>query len=259
MSTSNAPAPAYTSHKLLVANRGEIAVRILRTAKRLNVATVAVYTRPDATAPHVILADEAVALRAHDEDPVSNAAGYLDAEAIVTVCKDRGVTLVHPGYGFLSENASFAQMVVDAGIGWLGPRPGTIEAMGLKHRARELAREVDVPLVPGSQGLLRDVDDAVALASEIGLPVMLKSTAGGGGMGLVVCNSVEELREKFESTQARAQVSVSSLPSLPPVSNMYDNLCRHCFTTTAFSSSGTTRVHGTLKCRCVFGISYDFD
>ncbi|TFK80957.1 urea carboxylase [Polyporus arcularius HHB13444] len=205
MSTSNTPAPAYTSHKLLVANRGEIAVRILRTAKRLKIATVAVYTRPDATAPHVILADEAVALRAHDEDPVSNARGYLDAEAIVTICKDRGVTLVHPGYGFLSENASFAQMVVDADIGWLGPRPKTIEAMGLKHRARDLAGEVDVPLVPGSQGLLRDVDDAVALASEIGLPVMLKSTAGGGGMGLVLCNSVEELREKFESTQARAQ------------------------------------------------------
>ena len=208
MSSSDPPAnsTAYASHKLLVANRGEIAVRILRTAKRLQIRTVAVYTRPDATAPHVVLADEAVALRAHDEDPVSNARGYSDAAALVAICKERGVTLVHPGYGFLSENAAFAQMVVDAGIGWLGPRPETIEAMGLKHRARELAMEVDVPLVPGSKGLLRDVDDAVGLAAEIGLPVMLKSTAGGGGMGLVVCNSLDELREKFQSTQARAQV-----------------------------------------------------
>ena len=208
MSSSDPPAntKAYASHKLLVANRGEIAVRILRTAKRLQIRTVAVYTRPDATAPHVVLADEAVALRAHDEDPVSNARGYSDAAALVAICKERGVTLVHPGYGFLSENAAFAQMVVDAGIGWLGPRPETIEAMGLKHRARELALEVDVPLVPGSKGLLRDVDDAVGLAAEIGLPVMLKSTAGGGGMGLVVCSSMDELREKFQSTQARAQV-----------------------------------------------------
>ncbi|KAI0759541.1 urea carboxylase [Trametes elegans] len=199
------PTPSYSSHKLLVANRGEIAVRVLRTARRLGIPTIAVYTRTDATAPHAILADEAVALRADDEDPVSNARGYLDADAILTICKERGVTLVHPGYGFLSENERFAQMVVDAGITWLGPRPDTIEAMGLKHRARELAIEVDVPLVPGSKSLLRDADEAVALADSIGYPVMLKSTAGGGGMGLVVCNTAEDLRVKFASTQARAQ------------------------------------------------------
>ncbi|KAI0641597.1 urea carboxylase [Trametes meyenii] len=197
--------PSYASHKLLVANRGEIAVRVLRTAHRLQLPTVAVYTRSDATAPHVVLADEAVALRPDDEDPVSNARGYLDADAILAICKERCVTLVHPGYGFLSENARFAQMVLDAGITWLGPRPDTIEAMGLKHRARELAMEVGVPLVPGSKGLLGDVDGAVQLANEIGYPVMLKSTAGGGGMGLVVCNSSEGLRLKFSSTQARAQ------------------------------------------------------
>ncbi|KAI8976308.1 urea carboxylase [Trametes punicea] len=192
-------------HKLLVANRGEIAVRILRTARRLRIPTVAIYTRSDATAPHVVLADEAVALRADDEDPVSNARGYLDADAIVAVCRERGVTLVHPGYGFLSENERFARMVVSAGVTWLGPRPETIEAMGLKHRARELAVEVDVPLVPGSKSLLRDVEEAVELANAIGYPVMLKSTAGGGGMGLVVCSSAEELRVRFASTQARAQ------------------------------------------------------
>ncbi|KAI0368220.1 urea carboxylase [Pilatotrama ljubarskyi] len=200
-----AQTPSYASHKLLVANRGEIAVRVLRTARRLGIPTVAVYTRSDATAPHVVLANEAVPLRPDDDDPISNARGYLDADAILAVCKARGVTLVHPGYGFLSENERFARMVVDAGITWLGPRPDTIEAMGLKHRARELAVEVDVPLVPGSKSLLRDVDEAVGLANEIGYPVMLKSTAGGGGMGLVVCNSAEELRTRFASTQARAE------------------------------------------------------
>ncbi|KAI0667169.1 urea carboxylase [Trametes maxima] len=197
--------PSFALHKLLVANRGEIAVRVLRTARRLQLPTVAVYTRSDATAPHVVLADEAVALRPNDEDPASNARGYLDADAILAICKEHGVTLVHPGYGFLSENAHFAQMVIDAGITWLGPRPDTIEAMGLKHRARGLAIEVDVPLVPGSKGLLRDVEEAIQLANEIGYPVMLKSTAGGGGMGLAVCNGSEELRLKFSSTQARAQ------------------------------------------------------
>ena len=197
--------PAYPHHKLLIANRGEIAVRILRTAKRLGIRTIAVYTRLDATAPHVVLADESVALRPDDADPVSNARGYLDGDAIVAICKERGATLLHPGYGFLSEDARFAQKVQDAGVTWLGPRPETIEAMGLKHRARELAREVDVPLVPGSQGLLQDVDGAVAFSEEIGFPVMLKSTAGGGGMGLVVCGTADEVRAKFPSIQGRAQ------------------------------------------------------
>ncbi|EJF56376.1 urea carboxylase [Dichomitus squalens LYAD-421 SS1] len=194
-----------STHTLLVANRGEIAVRILRTAKRLGIRTLAVYTRSDATSPHVTLADEAAPLREQDEDPVSNARGYIDAEAIIAVCKERGVTLLHPGYGFLSENSDFARKVADAGVIWLGPRAETIEAMGLKHRARELAREVDVPLVPGSNGLLQDMNEAVASAEEIGFPVMLKSTAGGGGMGLVVCATVDELRARFAGTQARAE------------------------------------------------------
>ena len=200
------PDPPHSHHKLLIANRGEIAVRILRTAQRLGIHTIAVYTRSDATAPHVVLADEAAELRPDDADPVSNARGYLDADAIVAICRELEATLLHPGYGFLSEDARFARKVEDAGVTWLGPRPETIEAMGLKHRARELAREVDVPLVPGSNGLLRDVDEAVMVAEEIGFPVMLKSTAGGGGMGLVVCSTVDELRVKFSSTQARARV-----------------------------------------------------
>ncbi|KZT03045.1 urea carboxylase [Laetiporus sulphureus 93-53] len=191
--------------KLLIANRGEIAVRILRTAKRLNIPTVAIYTRADATSPHVSLADEAVALHPDDTDPLSNSRGYLDPEAIVAICKKCSVTLVHPGYGFLSENAHFAGLLREEGITFLGPRPETIQAMGLKHEARMLAKEADVPLVPGSQGLVDDVEVAVTVAKGIGFPVMLKSTAGGGGMGLVVCRDVEELRSRFHATQERAQ------------------------------------------------------
>ena len=211
MSPNPDPAPSHHIHKLLIANRGEIAVRILRTAKRLGIHTIAVYTRSDATAPHVIPADEAVELRPDDADPVSNARGYLDADAIVTICRERGATLLHPGYGFLSEDARFARKVEDAGVTWLGPRAETIEAMGLKHRARELAREVDVPLVPGSRGLLQDADEAIAVSEKIGFPVMLKSTAGGGGMGLVVCGTADELRVKFSGTQARARVRLGGM------------------------------------------------
>ncbi|THG95498.1 hypothetical protein EW026_g6173 [Hermanssonia centrifuga] len=147
--------------KLLVANRGEIAVRILRTAKRLQIPTIAVYTQADATAPHVSLADESIALRSEDLDPLSNSRGYLDAEAILDVCKSRGVTLVHPGYGFLSENASFARSLEQAGITWLGPSADTIELMGLKHAARAAAIEANVPVVPGSDGLVTDIEDAL--------------------------------------------------------------------------------------------------
>ena len=182
-------------------------MRILRTARRLGLRTLSVYTRADATAPHVVLADEAAPLRPDDPDPVSNARGYLDADALVAVAKAHGATLVHPGYGFLSENAGFARAMGEAGVRWLGPRPETIEAMGLKHRARELAAEVGVPLVPGSRGLVCNVGEAVEEARRIGFPVMLKSTAGGGGMGLVVCHSADEIRVKFPTTQARAEVS----------------------------------------------------
>ncbi|PCH34617.1 urea amidolyase [Wolfiporia cocos MD-104 SS10] len=191
-------------HKLLVANRGEIAVRVLRTAKRLGLRTVAIYTRTDATSPHVVLADESVALNPDDTDSVSNARGYLDAETIVAICRAHRVTLVHPGYGFLSENAHFASLLAEAGVTFLGPKNETIQAMGLKHEARILATAVDVPLVPGSQGLIENVEDAVLLADRIGYPVMLKSTAGGGGMGLVMCQNANELRVKFVATQERA-------------------------------------------------------
>jgi len=220
---------SFQQQKLLVANRGEISVRVLRTAKRLHIPTVAVYTRTDATSPHVLLADDAVALRPDDLDPVSNSRGYLDAEAIVDICKERGVTLVHPGYGFLSENTHFASLLQDAGITFLGPRPETIQAMGLKHEAKALAIEVNVPLVPGSDGLLETEDEAVEVAYKLGYPVMLKSTAGGGGMGLAICRTADELRMRFHSTQERATVShvVDCLELCNHVSVSVQSLFKH--------------------------------
>lgn len=197
-------------HKLLVANRGEIAVRILRTARRLGLRTVSVYTQVDATAPHVVLADESVPLIPNITEPAANAKGYTDIDDILRVCSERDVTLVHPGYGFLSENAEFARRLEEAGVKLLGPSVQVIEDMGLKHRARELAVKAGVPVVPGSDPsrLVECVGEAIGIAERIGYPVMLKATAGGGGMGLVVCRDEVELKATFESTQQRANVSM---------------------------------------------------
>ncbi|KAG6373685.1 allophanate hydrolase subunit 2-domain-containing protein [Boletus reticuloceps] len=197
----------YGGHKLLVANRGEIAVRVLRTAKHLGISTIAVYSPSDALSPHVSLADEAALLKdtSQPSDGQPESKLYLSLSAIIAVCKDRHVTMVHPGYGFLSENPDFAQAVVDAGMIWLGPQPNVIRAMGLKHEARTLAAKAGLPLVPGSQGLVNTQADALRIASEIGFPVMLKATAGGGGMGLVICNDDTELSARYESTRERAE------------------------------------------------------
>lgn len=199
----------YGGHKLLVANRGEIAVRVIRTAKQLGISTVAVYSASDALSPHVSLADEAALLKDTSQlsDGLPESKLYLSLSAIAAVCKDRHVTMVHPGYGFLSENADFARAVVDAGMIWLGPQPDVIRTMGLKHEARDLAAKAGLPLVPGSQGLVSTPEDALRIARDIGFPVMLKATAGGGGMGLVICKDDTELSVQFKNTRERAEVS----------------------------------------------------
>lgn len=191
----------YLHHKLLVANRGEIAVRILRTARRLSIATIAIYTRADAQAQHVRFASQSVPL------PGDDAAGYLDAQAIIDICKTYDVTLVHPGYGFLSENHNFARMLTDAGVTFLGPRSECIETLGLKHIARSIAAEVGIPPVPGSKDLVHDVEAAIQWAQNIGWPVMMKCTAGGGGTGLMVCKDESEIKQRFEAMKERAKVS----------------------------------------------------
>lgn len=201
-------------HKLLIANRGEIAYRILRTAHRLGLSTITIYAHTDATSPHVLYSSPShcpnsvsIPLSPHVTDPTTNSRAYLDGDQILAIAKAEGATLLIPGYGFLSENSEFAKKVVDSGIVWLGPRPETLRSMGLKHLARELAISAGVPVVPGSEGLVHDVETAVQWGRKIGWPVMLKATGGGGGMGIVVCEGEEEMRKVFDKTGERAEVS----------------------------------------------------
>ena len=178
--------------KLLIANRGVIACRIIRTAKKMGVKTVAVYSEADAGAPHVLQADESVCL-----GPAPARESYLAVDKIMAAIRDTGATAVHPGYGFLSENADFARACEDSGVAFVGPSADQIVGFGLKHRARQIAEDCGVPLLPGTK-LLADVDEAVAAAQGIGYPVMLKSTAGGGGIGMRVCEDDAGLRDSYE-------------------------------------------------------------
>ncbi len=187
--------------KVLVANRGEIAVRVIRTLKRMGIASVAVYSDADRFTPAVAMADEAVRL-----GPAPAAESYLNVEAVIAACRETGAEAVHPGYGFLSENIGFAQRLAAEGIAFIGPRPEQIEAFGLKHKARELARASGVPLLPGTD-LLSSIDEALSAAETIGYPVMLKSTAGGGGIGMQLCADAKALSDSFASVQRTANAS----------------------------------------------------
>ncbi|KAL2408119.1 Urea amidolyase [Exophiala dermatitidis] len=184
---------------LLVANRGEIAVRICKTARKLGIKTISIYTSADAASAHVGAADEAVLLSGPD------AKGYIDGEHIVEIAKSKGADAVIPGYGFLSENTDFARHVADAGMVFVGPSPKCIEDFGIKHTARELAEKADVPIVPGSKGLINSEEEAVAEAKRLGYPVMLKATAGGGGMGLMACSDEKAVRESFKTVKSRGE------------------------------------------------------
>jgi len=187
--------------KVLIANRGEIAVRILRTLRRMNVASVAVYSDADRFTPAVLQADQAVRL-----GPAAAAESYLNIDAVVQACLATGAEAVHPGYGFLSENPAFAEALAAHGIAFIGPRPEHLRAFGLKHTAREIAVASGVPLLPGS-ALLTHAAHALTEAQRIGYPVMLKSTAGGGGIGMHLCADPEALAQAFTSVQRTATAS----------------------------------------------------
>ncbi len=187
--------------KILIANRGEIAARVIRTCRRLGIATVAVYAEADRFTRPVLDADEAVAI-----GPSPAKESYLRAEAIIAACRETGAQAVHPGYGFLSENAAFAEALAAEGIAFIGPRPEHLRAFGLKHTARELAQAAGVPLLPGSP-LLSDVAQALTAAEALGYPVMLKSTAGGGGIGMQLCHDPAELAARFAAVQRMATSS----------------------------------------------------
>ncbi|MCX5371091.1 5-oxoprolinase/urea amidolyase family protein [Streptomyces sp. NBC_00103] len=193
-----------TFDTLLVANRGEIAVRIIRTARELGLRTVAVYSDADRSAAHVRLADQAVRL-----GPAPAKESYLDADLVLAAAKDTGAGAIHPGYGFLSEDAAFARRCADAGIVFVGPTPEQLELFGAKHTARAAAQAAGVPLAPGT-GLLADLPEALEQARLVGYPVMLKATGGGGGIGMSACGSAAELTDAWERVQRVAAASFSS-------------------------------------------------
>ncbi|RMU86250.1 Urea amidolyase-like protein [Pseudomonas coronafaciens pv. porri] len=189
--------------KLLIANRGAIACRILRTLRTLQVKGVAVYSEADAASLHLMQADEA-----HSLGEGGAASTYLAVDKVLAIAKASGARAIHPGYGFLSENAAFAQACEDAGIAFVGPTPEQLRVFGLKHTARALARQHGVPLLEGTE-LLDSLESALSAARAIGYPVMLKSTAGGGGIGMRVCRSAEELTDSFEAVKRLGQNNFS--------------------------------------------------
>ncbi len=185
---------------LLVANRGEIAARVIRSAARLGIRTVAVFSEADAGLPFVALADEAVPI-----GPAAPAQSYRNIDAILSAAKGTGATAIHPGYGFLSENAEFARAVQAAELVWVGPPPQAISAMGDKINARNLAAKAGVPVAPGTTEPTTDVEAALAEANAIGFPVMVKAAAGGGGMGMAVAADEAALRTEFEKVRGFAE------------------------------------------------------
>ena len=189
-------------NKVLIANRGEIAVRVARACRDASIASVAVYADPDRDAPHVRAADEAYALGGD-----TPAASYLDIAKILAAARQSGADAVHPGYGFLSENADFAQAVIDAGLTWIGPPPQAIRDLGDKVAARRIALKAGAPLVAGTPGPVGSADEVVAFAAEHGLPVAIKAAFGGGGRGLKVARTLEEIPELFESASREAIVA----------------------------------------------------
>ena len=188
--------------KILIANRGEIALRILRSCRELGISTVAVYSTVDRNALHVQLADEAVCVG----DAPSNKS-YLNVPNILAAATSRGVDAIHPGYGFLAENDRFAEICRDHGIVFVGPSPNAIRSMGDKSTAKSTMQKVGVPTVPGSEGLLESPEEAAVLAKGMGFPVMIKATAGGGGRGMRLVNTADQLENLFKAAQGEAEAA----------------------------------------------------
>ena len=185
--------------KVLIANRGEIAVRIIRACRELGIAPVAVYSEADAESLHVRMADEAICI-----GPAASSQSYLNIDAVVDAAVSTKAEAVHPGYGFLAENAAFARAVREAGLIFIGPPAEAMEIMGSKTSARRAAVEAEVPIVPGTVEALRSLDEAGKSAEEFGYPVMLKAAAGGGGKGMRLVSDAHDLRSAFETAQTEA-------------------------------------------------------
>ncbi|NGQ92789.1 acetyl-CoA carboxylase biotin carboxylase subunit [Rhodobacter sp. HX-7-19] len=188
--------------KILIANRGEIALRVIRAAREMGIKSVAVHSTADADAMHVRMADESVCI-----GPASSSQSYLNKAAIISACEITGAQAVHPGYGFLSENAAFSQALEDHGITFIGPSAEHIRIMGDKITAKETAKELGIPVVPGSDGGVPDYETAQTVAAEIGYPVIIKATAGGGGRGMKVAKNAEELEIAFRTARSEAKAA----------------------------------------------------
>jgi acetyl-CoA carboxylase biotin carboxylase subunit len=197
--------PSVRFKKILIANRGEIAVRVISACKELGIQTVAVYSEADRYSSHVRFADQAICI-----GPAKSARSYLDQPSIISAAEITNADAIHPGYGFLSENAGFAEICETSGIKFIGPRPDVIRLMGIKERARAFMREMGVPVLPGSAGVLTTADEAVQTANRIGYPVILKASAGGGGRGMRVVNQAADLPSLMMQAQQEAGSAFSS-------------------------------------------------
>jgi geranyl-CoA carboxylase alpha subunit len=228
--------------RLLIANRGEIARRVMRTAHRMGIATVGVYSEPDANALHVREATQAVALGG-----VSSADSYLRIDKLIAAARASGADAVHPGYGFLSENADFAQAVIDAGLTWVGPPPAAIHALGSKSAAKALAQQHGVPVLPGYFGDDQRDDTFATEAQRIGYPVMVKAVAGGGGRGMRLVTDAAQLPAALASARAEAQSSFGNADLLIERASLARATwkCRCSATRTATAS---TWVSATARC-----------
>jgi acetyl-CoA/propionyl-CoA carboxylase biotin carboxyl carrier protein len=226
--------------KVLIANRGEIAVRIVRACRDAGLASVAVYGALDLDALHVTMADEAYALGGQ-----SAAESYLDIGKVLKAAADSGADAVHPGYGFLAENAGFASEVIAAGLTWIGPPPAAIDALGDKVRARHIARKVGAPLAPGTEGPVSGAQEAAAFAAEHGLPIAIKAAFGGGGRGLKVARTTEEISEQFESAVREA---VAAFGRGECFVERYLDRPRHVETQCLADGHGTVVVVSTRDC-----------
>ncbi len=236
----SAASNALTISKVLVANRGEIAVRVIRAAKDAGIASVAVYAEPDTDAPFVELADEAFALGG-----TTAADSYLNFDKIIGAAKASGADAIHPGYGFLSENADFAQRVIDEGLTWIGPSPESIALLGDKVEARQIAEKVGAPMAPGTKEPVSTADEVVTFADEHGLPVAIKAAFGGGGRGMKVAHTREEIPELFESATREA---VAAFGRGECFVERYLDRARHVEAQVIADKHGNVIVAGTRDC-----------
>ena len=186
--------------KILVANRGEIAIRVMKTARNMGIKTVAVYSEADRNSPHVRFADEAVLI-----GPPLSSESYLRGDKIINVALELGVNAIHPGYGFLSENAEFAEQVEKSGMIFIGPKSHAIRVMGSKLAAKEAVKKYNIPMVPGIDEAVTDVDEASRIAKEIGFPILIKASAGGGGKGMRVVYKEEDITDQMKRAISEAE------------------------------------------------------